>query len=179
LQKRLGSWGKRVNRSRRRVVTSLPKLSLACDSATHLILSATASTGLCGDQPLFDDLLFEAWRRSSSTARCVVADSGYDSENNHRIARLDLGVRAIIPPHAGRPTPTGPPPHQPLRRKMYHRFNRPAEQQLYRQRWQIETVNSMLKRNLGSALRAHTTTHRRHELLLRVLTHNIMLLAEG
>ena len=111
--------------------------------------------------------------------RCVVADSGYDSENNHRIARLDLGVRAVIPPNAGRPTLTGPPLHQPLRRKMYHRFGRPAEQRLYRQRWQSETVNSMLKRNLGSALRAHTTTHRRHELLLRVLTHNIMLLAEG
>ena len=40
-------------------------------------------------------------------------------------------------------------------------------------------MNSMIKRNLGSALRARTTVHRRHELLLRVLTHNIMLLAEG
>ena len=49
----------------------------------------------------------------------------------------------------------------------------------YGQRWQIETVISMIKRNLGSALRARTTIRRRHELLLRVLTHNVMLLAEG
>jgi hypothetical protein len=47
---------------------------------------------------------------------------------------------------------------------------------VYAQRWQAETVNSMIKRNLGSALRARTTIHRRHELPLRVLTHNIMLL---
>jgi len=46
-------------------------------------------------------------------------------------------------------------------------------------RWQSETTNSMIKRNLGSAMRPRTTVGRRHELLLRVLTHNIMLLAEG
>jgi hypothetical protein len=37
----------------------------------------------------------------------------------------------------------------------------------------------MIKRNLGSAMRARTAVGRRRELLLRVLTHNIMLLAEG
>jgi transposase len=160
------------------VVKTLPKLSLACDSATHLILSATASTGLCGDQQFFDDLLFHAWRRAD-TVRCVVADCGYDSEANQQIARRDMGVRAIIPPRAGAPTDKPPPLHQPLRRQMHFRFQRPREQALYRQRWQSETTNSMIKRNLGSALRARTTVHRRHELLLRVLTHNIMLLAEG
>ena len=111
--------------------------------------------------------------------RCVVADCGYDSERNQRIATLDMGVRAIIPPRAGRPTLTGPPPDQPLRRRMYRRFACRRDAALYGQRWQSETVNSMIKRNLGSALRARTAVHRRHELLLRVLTHNIMLLAEG
>ena len=112
--------------------------------------------------------------------RCVVADAGYDSEENHRMARrLDTGVRSIIPPRTGRPTNKPPPPEQPMRRAMYHRFANKLDQALYGQRWQSETVNSMIKRNLGSALRARTTVHRRHELLLRVLTHNIMLLAEG
>jgi hypothetical protein len=112
--------------------------------------------------------------------RCVVADAGYDSEANHRVARLALGVRTIIPPRAGRPTSKPPPPReQPLRRAMYFRFAAKLDGALYGQRWQVETVNSMIKRNLGSALRARTAVHRRHELLLRVLTHNIMLLAEG
>ncbi len=33
----------------------------------------------------------------------AVFDGGYDSEDNHRLARRDMGVRSIIP--AGRPTP--------------------------------------------------------------------------
>ena len=155
----------------------LPKLSLSCDSGTHLILSAIASTGGGGDQPFFKGLLFHAWRRSD--ARCVVADAGYDSEENHRLAHLDMGVRSIIPPRSGRPTSKPPPIDQPLRRLMHRRFARRWDRAVYGQRWQVETVNSMIKRNLGSALRARTPIHRRHELLLRVLTHNIMLLAEG
>ena len=157
----------------------LPKLSLSCDSASHLILSATASTGGGGDQRFFDDLLFDAWRRSSGRVGCVVADAGYDSEENHRLAWLDMKVRAIIPPRSGRPTKKPPPQDQPLRRRMHRRFAGKLDRVAYGQRWQSETVNSMIKRNLGSALRARTTVHRRHELLLRVLTHNIMLLAEG
>ena len=160
-------------------MSRLPKLALACDSATHLVLAATASTGGGGDQPFLDGLLFHAWRRGGTSVRCAVADAGFDSEDNHRIARLDMGVRTIIPPRAGRPTPEPPPPGQPLRRRMHFRFKRRADAALYGQRWQAETVNSMIKRNLGSAMRARTAVRRRHELLLRVLTHNIMLLAEG
>jgi Transposase DDE domain len=159
------------------VVKRLPKLSLAVDSSSHLILAAIASTGAGGDQPYLDGLLYHAWRRTSGRIRCVVADAGYDSENNHRIARLDRGVRSAIPPKAGRPTDK--PPREPMRRNMYYRFKRQADRQTYGQRWQSETTNSMIKRNLGSAMRTRTAVRRRHELLLRVLTHNIMLLAEG
>jgi hypothetical protein len=166
-----------VNRSRRRVVRRLPKLSLAVDAASHIILAAIASTGAGGDQPFLDGLLYHAWRRTGGRVRCVVADAGYDSEDNHRLARLDMSVRSIIPPKAGRPT--SKPPAEPMRRNMYRRFKRRADARTYGQRWQSETANSMIKRNLGSAMRARTAVRRRHELLLRVLTHNIMLLAEG
>src|SRR5207237_1156161 len=46
----------------------------------------------------------------------------------------------------------------------------------YTQRWQSETVNSMVKRNLGSALRARTPQRRECEMLLRAVVHDIMLL---
>ncbi len=46
----------------------------------------------------------------------------------------------------------------------------------YGQRWQIETVNSMLKRLLGSALRARTYWSQCREISLRALTLNIMIL---
>ena len=62
---------------------------------------------------------------------------------------------------------------------MYHRFKRKADKRYYGQRWQVETVNSMIKRNLGSALRAQTARRRTRELLLRVVTHNLMILQQG
>jgi hypothetical protein len=46
----------------------------------------------------------------------------------------------------------------------------------YSQRWQCETVDSMLKRLLGSALRARSYWSQTRELHLRVRTHNVMIL---
>jgi DDE family transposase len=161
------------DRRRSRVIRGLPKLSLATDSGCHLILAARATTGGGADQPHFSPLLFDAWRRAD--VKGLVADAGYDSESNHCIARSDMRVRSIIPPNAGRPTdklPTGR-----HRRNMHHRFKRKADRKLYGQRWQSETVNSMIKRNLGSALRATSSRRRSKELLLRVITHNVMILS--
>lgn len=162
----------RANRRRRAVHKRLPKLSLAVASASHVIVAARATTGSGGDQPFFEPLLVEAQRRVKFAA--AVADAGFDSEANHRVARQDLGVRSIIPPNAGRPT--SQPASTRYRRLMQQRFGRKADQKCYGQRWQVETVNSMLKRNLGSALRARTARGRSKELLLRVVTHNLMIL---
>ena len=46
----------------------------------------------------------------------------------------------------------------------------------YGQRWQIETVFSMIKRNLGHALAARTYWNQGREMMLLVLTHNLMIL---
>lgn len=43
----------------------------------------------------------------------------------------------------------------------------------YGQRWQIETVFSMIKRNHGDALRARSYWAQNREMMLKVLTHNI------
>ena len=170
-----GKWGASVNASRRRQVSAMPKLSVAVASACHLILAAKVRTGNGSDAPDFDDLLFRSWKRAGGV-KVVVADAGYDSEANHRIARHDMGVRSIIPPGIGRPTsklPTGR-----WRRHMARRFARKADQKHYAQRSQSETVHSMVKRNQGSALRSRTPERRKKEMLLRALTHNIMLTCE-
>jgi hypothetical protein len=165
----------RDDRRRSRTVKRLPKLSLAVSSASHLILAARATTGAGGDQPHFEPLLLDAWRRCD--VEVVVADAGFDSEANHSVARDDLRVRSIVPPNAGRPKLQDKPPprSQRHRRNMYHRFRRGADAKLYGQRWQVETVNSMVKRNLGSALRARNARRRSMELMLRVVTHNLMI----
>jgi hypothetical protein len=162
-----------VNRRRSRTVRQMPKLALAVASSCHAILAARSHFGNRSDNPDFDPLLYQSWRRAD--VRTVVADAGYDSENNHRIARLDMNVRSIIPPRIGRPSDS--PPQGRYRRLMKQRFSRKADQKQYGQRAQSETVNSMMKRNFGDALRSIKPQRRKKELLLRSLTHDIMLLA--
>ena len=167
-----GKWGASVNRKRRGKVSRLPKLSLAVASSCHLILAMKVRLGNGSDAPDFKPLLEQSRQRAK--VKTAVADSGYDSEKNHRISREDNGVRSIIPPGIGRPTkklPTGR-----WRRHMAKRFAEKADQKLYAQRSQSETVNSMIKRNQGSALRSRTPARQKQEMMLRAITHNIALL---
>ena len=60
---------------------------------------------------------------------------------------------------------------------MRQRFARRADRGAYGQRAQSETVNSMIKRNCGDALRSALPKRREREMLLRALTHNFMLYA--
>jgi IS5 family transposase len=162
-----------LNRSRSRKVRQMPKLALAVASACHLILAARTHTGNGSDHPDFDPLLYRAWKRAP--VKIVVADAGYDSEKNHRLARLDMNVRSIIPPKIGRPSDK--PAKRHYRRLMQNRFRRKADKKYYSQRAQSETVNSMMKRNLGDSLRSIKPQRREQEMFLRTLTHNFMLLS--
>jgi hypothetical protein len=173
-RKRPGKWGRSVNAARSRRLRSMPKLAIAVAAGCHLVLAAKVRLGNGSDAPDFDDLLYHAWRRAR--VKTVVADAGYDSEANHRIARQDMGVRSIISPGIGRPT--SKPPTGRWRRHMARRMKRKADQKHYGQRAQSETAHSMMKRNLGSALRARKPENQKKEMMLRVLTHNIMLLCD-
>jgi transposase len=102
----------------------------------------------------------------------LLGDAAFDSEENHRLCREDLGVRSTVIPlnrrNSGRKWPK-----TRYRRQMKKRFHK----RKYGQRWQAESAFSRHKRRLGSALRGRSDTARQRECYLRVLTHNIMLLA--
>ena len=168
-----GRWAPAVNRRRSRVVKHLPKLSLAVHAASHLILAARATTGMGSDHRHFVPLMLEAAKRIS--LEFALADAGYDSEDNHRQVRQGLGIRSVIPATIGRPGADGPKGY--YRRLMRRRFKGGPDKDHYGQRWQAETVNSMIKRNLGSACRARTPSGRKKDMMLRTVTHNVMLLA--
>jgi len=168
-----GKWATTVNRSRSRVVRHLPKLSLAVNASSHLILAARASTGIGSDSPHFVPLMLDAAGRMP--LEFVLADAGFDSEDNHRLARQELNVRSIIPATIGRQSARRPQGY--YRRLMRKRFKGGPDKDWYGQRWQAETVNSMIKRNLGSACRARTPTGRKKDMLLRAVTHNVMIVA--
>lgn len=173
-RERPGKWGRSVNAARSRRLRAMPKLAVAVDAGCHLILAAKVRIGNGSDAPDFDDLLFDAWRRA--TVKVAVADAGYDSEANHRVARQDLGVRSIIALGIGRPTRK--PPSGRWRRHMAQRFKRKADRRHYGQRAQSEAAHSMIKRNQGSALRSRTPERQKKEMMLRVLVHNISLLCD-
>jgi hypothetical protein len=164
-----------ANTRRSRSVKRCPKLAVGVCTRSHVILSTRVKTGMGSDCRDFEPLLFDAWRRHPRL-KTVLADAGYDSESNHRIARLDMNVRSFIKTGAGRPSKK--PPSGYYRRLMSKRLKGSQKGKKYSQRAQVETVNSMLKRNLGDSLRAKSPRARREEQLLRVLTHNIALLCD-
>ena len=145
-----------------------PKAGVLCDTQTHLVLAVVPERGPGPDGPHFERALVEAQARVRIAA--LAADAGYDGEHHHRFAREQHGVRSLIPPLIGRPTKK--PPSGYWRRQMKSRLHLTR----YSQRWQVETVNSMLKRLLGSALRARSYWSQCREIFLRTITLNIMIL---
>lgn len=148
--------------------TRFPKLGIVCDCSNHLISSVFTGRGPKPDVNQFRQTLEPATARVY--IQHLVADAGYDSEANHRYAREECGIRSTIPPKHGRPTTKLP--RGRYRRLMATRFDKES----YGQRWQSETAFSMIKRNLGSALRARRYWAQCRELHLLVLTHNIMII---
>jgi hypothetical protein len=144
-----------------------PKAVFVVDCQSHLILSAVPGRGPGSDLRQFRAALSAAAERARIGT--LLADADFDGEWVHEHVR-SFGIRTLIPPERGRPS--GKPPAGRWRRRMKRRFDRVK----YGQRWQVETVNSMIKRRLGSALRARSYWSQCREIILRVITHNVMII---
>ena len=166
------------SKGRKSKVKGLPKLAVGVASACHLVISFWAGAGAGGDSAHFEPLLFDAWRRVPNRRFKSAWDAGFDAEHNHELARRDMGVPTLIPATVGRPVKGGKPPAGRWRRHMRRVLATKASRRRcgYTQRWQVETVNSMIKRNLGSALRGKTKASRTRDLRLKVLVHDLMIL---
>jgi hypothetical protein len=148
------------------------KLEAAVDCESHLVIAAIPRRGPRVDTDRFVPLLESALRRVRLGT--VLADAGYDSEPNHRHAREKRGVRSFIPATAGRPTDK--PPTGRYRRQMKRRLNKDYGQ--YGQRWQVETVFSMIKRRLAAVVQARSYWSQCRELMLLAAVYNLLILAE-
>ena len=147
-----------------------PKLTAVFHTTTHLIAGVVVRRGPTQDSPQLPEAMRQAAEHLNLVR--VLADKGYDAEHNHVLCRRELGIRStaipINPRSAGRKWPK-----TVYRRLMKRRFPKIK----YRQRVQAESGFSRHKRRLGSAL----TTRQEHtqdgEMRMRVITHNLMLLA--
>lgn len=146
------------------------KLEAAFDCRSHLMVGMLASRGPRPDTDRFVPLLDAALSNVGIDA--ALADAGYDSEANHRHARLRRGVRSFIPAKIGRPTsklPSGL-----YRRRMKQRLNKRYGH--YGQRSQAECGFSMFKRRLGSVVHGRSYWSQCRDLWLMGITYNIMLI---
>ncbi len=162
---------RRCHRHREHIKHRYPKLSAVVDVHSHLFLSALVDRGPKADDPEFCSVVRQAHRRHSFGV--LFADAGYDAEKHHRFLHHSLGVLGVIPPIRGRPLKN--------RRALPRGFFRSTlakcwPKKEYGQRWQIETDFSMLKRLLGSALRSRRYQALNNEIILRVLTINLLIL---
>jgi hypothetical protein len=165
-------------RSGRRRQRARPKLTAVLETRSHFFLSARVSRGPSQDSPQFRPVMRAAAARHPIDT--VLADGAFDAEHNHAYAREHLGIRATVIPlnrrNSGRKWPK-----TRYRRQMVRRFRKKPRGSRHRrvhgQRWQIESGFSRNKRLLGSALRARIWPNQKREVLMRVLTHNVMLLA--
>jgi hypothetical protein len=144
-----------------------PKLGVVADCDSHMILSRAVGVGPRPDNdqvlPLMEGMTGDVLPGTT------LWDAGYDSENNHELLREYLEIESIIPPGSGRPT--AKPPTGKWRWLMATGFD---PEEVYGQRWQVESVMRMIKARQGEALTARSDKTRNHEMSLMVLTHNLM-----
>lgn len=154
------------------------KLTVACETDSHFLTAATVSLGPSNDAPQFAPVMAQASLTLDYDR--VLGDAAFDSEESHRFCREELGIRSTLIPlnrrNQGRKWPK-----TRYRRQMVKRFRKKRKgsrhKRVYGQRWQVESAFSRHKRLLGSALRGKSDSSRERECYLRVLTHNLMLLA--
>lgn len=151
--------------------TKFPKLAIICDCKTHMILAAWPTRGPTPDvhqlMPLLNQL------HSDFTLRRLLLDAGYDSHGNHLRLRKERNILSYIPPYLGRPT--FKPASSELRRLMQRHFATDASRRRinFGQRWQVETVFSMMKRNLDHAIAGRSYHAQNRGMLLLAITYNI------
>jgi len=145
-----------------------PKITVVCDTKTHLFAACIVSDGPSNDSPEFAPAVIQASRFVQFDR--LAADAAYDGEHNHRLCREELGIGETMIPLNRRCSRKWP--KSKYRRQMKEHFVK----EHYNQRWQIESAFSRNKRLLGSALRSRTNQSRERECFLRILTHNLMII---
>jgi len=163
---------KRCQRHRGHYKSRYPKLSAVGDTANHLILGWGIDRGPKPDLTEARPTVRDA--SSHQPLGALLGDAGYEAEGFHRFCRT-RDIRSIIPTtDRGRPRADGKPHRVRGRYRQWMKSHFPKV--LYGQRWQAETVFSMLKRNFGSALRARYYHSQNREIRLRILTHDLGIL---
>jgi len=156
--KRLNDFGKRV---RRKYV----KATIIVDEKSQIILAFSVHFGEVHDSKEFKKVLENIDREIIAKFDVIIGDKGYDSEENHVIAkRYDL--QAIIP------TRNKDVPIHRTKGENRKRMKRHLPEE-YKRRSIAETVHSVVKRKSGSFVRSKIPEVAEKEIVLKIITYNI------
>jgi hypothetical protein len=144
-------------------------MTLVSHHGTYLIAALQVRYGPCNDAPDFVPAVTQASKHLP--IHRLLADGAYDAERHHRLCRETLGIRATVIPINPR-RHGAPRPKTRYRRTMYDRF--PTKR--YGRRWHAESTISQHKRRLGSSLQSKTARTRETECMIRIVTHDLMIL---
>ena len=173
---------RRSETSREHRKRAYQKWAAALWTAPQLVTAQLSRPGPCGDYP---DLPPLALASAQSVAHMtVLADAGYDCERNdrsflnHVYCRERLGVCALIPAKTRRYVAG---PRRRYRGEMVRLLGcatlgvagEREAQRVYRQRWLVETLMSVVKRKWSEALRARSERMQRLEALVRGVVYNV------
>lgn len=139
------------------------KWLVVVDVSRHLLLAQSAHAGPSNDCGRLPQLINQAHQRAP--VGVVLADAEFDSERNHQHIRQIIGAQSVIPPKRSRPEWK----IHGIRARMRQNFPR----RLYRQRVQVESIFSTIKRKLSARAPGRSLLTQRLQALLLGLTFNL------
>ena len=148
------------------------KSTIAIDVKNQLILAMKLRKSPSNDNKDFKPILKKVGKIAE--IKMVLADKGYDSEDNLCFVKHKLNAKPIISIRGGNSSPLKSRNGGKLRKKMYLSLEKdPVVQKEYHQRSKVETVFSVIKRKFGDELYARSLTMRKKEAKLKHLVYNL------
>jgi transposase len=149
------------------------KVHAMVGTKTHVVIRALVGDENSGDAPQFAPLLrwtLEAGFRPGS----VVADKGYLSKENYRLA-TELGVEAFIPFKSNSRNRSGTHGSPLAWRKAFYLFQamRDEFERGYHRRSNVESVFSALKRKFGEDIKSRTSVAQVNEVYCKLIAYNL------
>ena len=137
------------------------KLSIVADMDKQLIMNKVINKSPRNDIRDFIPLL------KNIETKCVCADKGYDSNNNHRFVIQDLDAKSLIAvKDCGSKRRNW--------RKDWRRYaKKHFDERKYHQRSKVETIFSSIKRKYGSCLKARNCYSQKKEIICKLIAYNI------
>ena len=151
---------KRINKN----VKNYTKTTFLTDNKTKLILDVKTVSDHTHDSTFFKPMV----KQLAGCLKTVLADKGYDSQSNRKYC-WNNGIEVHIP-------------FRKWSESRHQEFGKPSERKIaerkfdktkYNQRSTIESINSAIKRTLGSYVLARDASKQQKQVTIKALTYNI------